>query len=124
MQKVLIADDEENIRNILDFSLSSEGFDVIAASSGEEAYSLAQTEAPALIILDVMMPGQGGIETCRRLKSESRTASIPVVMLTARSSRQDRDESKAAGADGYITKPFSPQKLIDTVQSILGVPNE
>ena len=124
MQKVLIADDEQNIRNILDFSLSSEGFDVIAASSGEEAYSLAQTEAPDLIILDVMMPGQGGMETCRRLKCESQTARIPVIMLTARSSREDRDSGRSAGADGYITKPFSPQKLIDTVQSILGVPNE
>ncbi len=120
MLKVLIADDEHNIRHILDFSLHAEGFDVIAAHNGEDAFTMAVDEAPDLVILDVMMPGQGGIETCRMLKEDRRTADIPVVLLTARSSREDREEGIAAGADDYITKPFSPQKLVSTVQTILG----
>ncbi len=121
MHKVLIADDEHNIRHILDFSLHSEGFDVVAAANGEDAFTLAVSEKPDLIILDVMMPGQGGIETCRQLKADERVADIPVILLTARTSRQDREEGKAAGADEYITKPFSPQKVINAVQNFLGV---
>jgi DNA-binding response OmpR family regulator len=118
--KVLIADDEHNIRHILDFSLHAEGFDVITAHNGEDAFALAVSEAPDLVILDVMMPGQGGIETCRLLKEDRRTSDIPVLLLTARSAREDREAGLAAGADDYITKPFSPQKLVSTVQSILG----
>ena len=119
MLKVLIADDEHNIRHILDFSLHAEGFDVIAVHNGEDAFRMAVTEAPDLIILDVMMPGQGGIETCRILKEDRRTADIPVILLTARSGREDRDTGLEAGADDYITKPFSPLKLVATVQNIL-----
>jgi DNA-binding response OmpR family regulator len=118
--KVLIADDEHNIRNILDFSLHAEGFDVIAVHSGEEAFERAVEEIPSLIILDVMMPGQGGMETCKQLKQDKRTAGIPVILLTARSSKQDREEGMACGADQYITKPFSPQKVIGAVQELLG----
>ncbi len=121
MHKVLIADDEHNIRHILDFSLHSEGFDVVSATNGEDAFTLAVNENPDLIILDVMMPGQGGVETCRQLKADERVADIPVILLTAKASRQDREEGKAAGADEYITKPFSPQKVIHAVQGFLGV---
>ncbi len=121
MRKVLIADDEHNIRHILDFSLNSEGFDVVSADNGEDAFTLAVSENPDLIILDVMMPGQGGIETCRQIKADERTSGIPVILLTAKSSREDRDEGSAAGADEYVTKPFSPAKVINAVHSILGV---
>jgi len=121
LYKVLIADDEHNIRHILDFSLHSEGFDVISAANGEDAFTLAVSEKPDLIILDVMMPGQGGIETCRQIKADERVAEIPVILLTARASRQNREEGLAAGADEYITKPFSPQKVINVVQNFLGV---
>ncbi len=121
MFKVLVADDEHNIRHILDFSLHAEGFDVFSAHSGEEAFNLALKETPDLIILDVMMPGQSGIETCRKLKQDERTAKIPVILLTAKSTRADREAGLAAGASEYITKPFSPQKVIETVQTILGV---
>jgi len=124
LRKVLVADDEHNIRHILDFSLHAEGFDVISAHNGEDAFTLAVSELPDLIILDVMMPGQGGIETCERLKADERTAQIPVVLLTARSSREDRKAGEAAGADDYITKPFSPLKVIETVQSLLGAAHQ
>lgn len=124
MRRILIADDEHNIRHILDFSLHVEGFDVISAQDGEEALALAASEAPDLVIMDVMMPGCGGIEACRRLKQDARTRQIPVVLLTARASREDREAGEAAGAAEYITKPFSPQKVIEVVQSILGVAQE
>lgn len=124
MRRILIADDEHNIRHILDFSLHVEGFDVLAAQDGEEALALAASELPDLVIMDVMMPGCGGIEACRRLKQNPRTKQIPVILLTARSSREDREAGEAAGAAEYITKPFSPQKVIDLIQSILGVAHE
>ena len=121
MYKVLVADDEHNTRNILDFSLHAEGFLVISALNGEDAFKLAVESSPDLIILDVMMPGQGGVETCRALKADQRTSSIPVILLTALAGRDDRDAGREAGSDAYITKPFSPQKVIDTVQDLLGV---
>ena len=121
MYTVLIADDEHNIRHILDFSLHAEGFDVVVAHDGEQALSMAQEQSPDLIILDVMMPGQGGIETCRALKNDPATAAIPVILLTARATKADRTAGTEAGADDYITKPFSPQKVIETVQGLLGV---
>lgn len=119
MHTVLIADDEHNIRHILDFSLNAEGFDVLSAHTGEDALALAREHNPDLIILDVMMPGKGGIETCRTLKEDPQTAGIPVILLTARSSKADREAGEAAGANDYITKPFSPQKVVDAVQGLL-----
>jgi len=119
LRTVLIADDEHNIRHILDFSLNAEGFDVIPAHNGEDALMLARENQPDLIILDVMMPGKGGIETCRELKKDPETAHIPVILLTARATKADREAGAEAGANDYITKPFSPQKVIQTVQDLL-----
>ena len=124
MYKVLVADDEHNIRNILDFSLNAEGFQVISALNGEDAFKLAVESSPHLIILDVMMPGQGGVETCRALKADKRTASVPIILLTAMAGRENRAAGLAAGADAYITKPFSPQNVIDIVQELLGVASD
>jgi two-component system alkaline phosphatase synthesis response regulator PhoP len=122
LQRILVVDDERNIRNILDFSLGAEGYQVIAASDGNEALALAQSELPDLIILDVMMPQSDGFEVCRQLKRISSTASIPVILLTAKNSKDDRQRGDEVQADAYFTKPFSPIRLIDTVQSLLGVP--
>lgn len=121
MQKILIADDEHNIRHILDFSLGAEGYRVLAASDGEEAFALAVAEMPDLIILDVMMPQGDGFSTCRRLKDDARTATIPVILLTAKNTRSDRAMGEKVRADAYITKPFSPQSLVEKVQALLGV---
>jgi two-component system alkaline phosphatase synthesis response regulator PhoP len=122
VHSILIVDDEHNIRHILDFSLGAEGFRVIAAGNGEDAFQLAISEQPDLIILDIMMPGEwDGIETCRHLKQDSHTSAIPVVLLSARTERRDRERGRVAGADGYITKPFSPQHVVETVHSLLGV---
>jgi DNA-binding response OmpR family regulator len=124
LYKVLVADDEHNIRHILDFSLHAEGFQVISALDGEEAFQLAVAVIPDLVILDVMMPGQGGVETCRALKADVRTSSIPIILLTALTGREDRNAGEQAGADAYITKPFSPQKVIDAVHDLLGVASD
>ena len=122
MHKVLIADDEANIRNILDFTLHAEGFTVIGARNGDEAFTLAVSEQPDIVILDVMMPDTDGIEACRRLKRDERTSRLPVILLTARSSSDDRRRGREAGADAYITKPFSPSKVVATLREILGAP--
>jgi DNA-binding response OmpR family regulator len=121
VQKILVVDDEYNIRNILDFSLDAEGFQVISAADALEAFQTAISERPDLVILDVMMPHGDGFETCRRLKRDPRTKNTPVILLTARSSKSDRERGDEVGADGYITKPFSPAKVIEKVQALLGV---
>jgi len=122
LRKVLVADDEHNIRHLLDFSLHAEGFTVLSALNGEDAFNLAVEEDPDLIILDVMMPGQSGVETCRALKQDSRTGHLPIILLTALATREDRAEGLAAGANRYITKPFSPQKVVEAVLELLGTP--
>ena len=119
--KILVVDDEVYILHILDLSLGAEGFDVITATDGEEALAKAQREKPDLIILDVMMPRLDGYETCRRLKSDPGTRDIPVLLLTARGRDEDRQRGVESGADDYITKPFSPNKLINRVSDILGI---
>ena len=119
--KILVVDDEVYILHILDFSLGAEGFDVITATDGEEALAKAQRDKPDLIILDVMMPRLDGYENCRRLKSDPGTKDIPVLLLTARGRDEDRQRGVESGADDYITKPFSPNKLINRVSDILGI---
>ncbi len=121
MRKILVCDDEASIVNILDFSLSAEGYRVILAADGDEALHLATAEQPDLVILDVMMPKRTGFEVCRLLKERRATSDIPVILLTARGSREDRELGRAAGADAHVTKPFSPQRLLDKVHSLLGV---
>jgi len=121
LRKILIVDDEPYILNILDFSLDAEGYMVLQAADGDEALRVAAEQSPDLIIMDVMMPRLDGFETCRRLKENVNTMDIPVVLLTARNSREDRARGDEVKADGYMTKPFSPQRLLDTVQQYLGV---
>ncbi len=121
MSKILVCDDEASILSILDFSLTTEGYQVVTARDGDEALALAALEDPDLIVLDVMMPRRSGIEVCRQLKSQRETAHIPIILLTAKGRREDREAGQQAGADSYVTKPFSPQRLLERVQSLLGV---
>jgi len=121
LRQILVVDDERSVRNILDFSLDAEGYRVIQAEDGEEALKLAGENPPDLIIMDVMMPRLDGFETCRKLKADSRTRDIPVVLLTARSTRGDQKRGREVAADAYVTKPFSPNSLMDIVHSFLGV---
>ncbi|MEJ2721982.1 MAG: response regulator [bacterium] len=118
--KILVVDDEVYILHILDFSLGAEGFDVITANNGELAVEKAIQERPDLIVLDVMMPVLDGYETCRRLKRESETKHIPVILLTAKGREADKRLGFEVGAVDYIVKPFSPNRLIGRIEEIIG----
>lgn len=118
-KRILIIDDEIYILHVLEFSLSMEGYRVISAASGEEALGKIESDPPDLIVLDVMMPGMDGHEVCRRLKQDERTCEIPIIFLSARDGAGDRQTGIELGANAYITKPFSPQQLIDQIQTLL-----
>jgi two-component system alkaline phosphatase synthesis response regulator PhoP len=118
--KILVVDDEVYILHILDFSLGAEGFEVITANNGELAVEKAKQEMPDLIVLDIMMPVLDGYETCRRLKRESETKHIPVILLTAKGREVDKRLGFEVGAVDYIIKPFSPNRLIGRIQEIIG----
>jgi CheY-like chemotaxis protein len=117
--KVIIAvDDEPDIRALVCFCLKSSGdFEVLQAKSGEEAISLAIAHQPALIVMDVRMPGMGGIEACRRLKANPTTASIPVIFLSAWHSEEQA--ALDAGGEAFVLKPFNPEELIGTVRKYI-----
>ena len=119
--KILVVDDEVYILHILDFILGAESYEVITATNGDQALHKVRDEKPDLVILDIMMPKLDGYETCRMIKSDPATSQIPVILLTAKGREIDQRLGKEVGANDYITKPFSPTKLIDRVQAILGV---
>lgn len=120
MAKLLIADDLVAIRQMVRITLSTQGWTIVEADNGTTAFQLAKTEQPDLILLDVDMgTGPNGFDVCRSLKAEVTTKDIPVVMLTAHDSESDRAVGFAAGAAQYLTKPFGPLELIDTIRAIL-----
>jgi DNA-binding response OmpR family regulator len=119
---ILVVDDEMYIVNILDFTLGSEGFRVISAANGEEALRKSVELSPDLIVLDVMMPKIDGFEVCRALKAKEETKNIPVILLTAKDRDADREKGREVGADVYMTKPFSPTRLLEEVRALLRVP--
>jgi len=118
-EKILIVEDEKDIVKMLDYNFKKEGFRTISAYDGEDALDLASREHPDLIILDLMLPGMDGLEVCRELKRESNTASIPIIMLTAKSQESDKVVGLELGADDYITKPFSPRELVARIKAVL-----
>jgi DNA-binding response OmpR family regulator len=118
-KRVLVVDDEIYILQILEFSLEVEGFEVLTAQNGEEALESARRDAPHLIVLDIMMPRMDGYEACRQLKIDPRTRDIPVILLSAKGRSIDQELGFEAGAEDYITKPFSPRKLIERIKAIL-----
>ena len=117
--KILVVDDEDNIRELLKFSLEKNGFVVKEASDGEQALTVLSNYIPDLIILDLMLPQIDGLEVCRRIKSNSNTAGIPIIMLTARAEEIDKVLGLELGADDYITKPFSPREVVARVKAVL-----
>lgn len=118
--RILVVDDEIYIVHILDFSLGMEGYEVVTALDGEEALKKATENRPDLIVLDIMMPKMDGYETCKALKSDERTKDIPVILLSAKGRNVDMQTGYDVGADEYITKPFSPRKLVDRINTMLG----
>lgn len=118
-QRVLVIDDEADLRETIDLRFSTAGFEVHGAPDGEEGLRLAARLRPAAIILDVNMPGIDGFETCRRLRASRRTRDIPVIMLTACKRVGELEEGLEAGADTYLTKPFDGAELVDEVREIV-----
>ena len=115
---VLIVEDEQDISDLLRFHLEQEGFSVVVSPDGEKALELARRQRPALIILDLMLPGVPGLEVCRMLRGDERVADVPIVMLTARAGEADRVVGLEMGADDYVTKPFSPRELVARVRAV------
>ena len=119
MARIVVADDDEDIRELVVFKLRQSGHDVVAVGDGAAAVAAVQEERPALVLLDVMMPGMSGLDAARVLRQSPDTAGIPVIMLTARAQETDIEQGFAAGADDYVTKPFSPRELASRVAAVL-----
>ncbi len=117
--KILIVDDEESIRELVGFNIQSIGYSTEYAPDGSEAVKAARLITPSLIILDLMMPGINGLEVCRILKNDTLTASIPILMLTAKGEEEDIIKGLEMGADDYVTKPFSIKVLLARVNALL-----
>ena len=117
-RRVLVVEDEKDIRELVRFHLQEEGYEVIEAESGEDALRRVATDRPALVVLDLMLPGVDGLEVCRHLRAAP-GAALPVIMLTAKAAEVDRVLGLEIGADDYVTKPFSPRELVARVRAVL-----
>ena len=117
-QRVLLAEDEPNIVESLTFLVERAGFAVEVATTGPQALEAAQASPPDVLVLDVMLPGIDGLEVLRRLRASPATAELPVLMLTAKGQREDRENALSAGADQFMTKPFSNAALIAAVRQL------
>ncbi|PIP67770.1 MAG: DNA-binding response regulator [Candidatus Omnitrophica bacterium CG_4_9_14_0_2_um_filter_42_8] len=118
-EKILIIEDEKDIVRMLDYNLKKEGFRVFAANNGEDGLDKARKEHPDLILLDLMLPEMGGLEVCKAVKNDTKTAAIPIIILTARAQEADKIVGLELGADDYVTKPFSPRELIARIKAVL-----
>jgi DNA-binding response OmpR family regulator len=116
---VLVADDDADIRDLVSFKLQQAGHEVIPVEDGQAALEQARSRQPTLAVLDVSMPGLSGIDVCRMLRADPATAGILIIMLTARVQEQDVEGGFSAGADDYVTKPFSPRELVSRIQALL-----
>lgn len=116
-KRIVVADDEPFILSALQDTLS-DSYSVTTASNGAEAIKVAQKVLPDLIVLDVMMPEMDGLEACKNLKRDKATASIPIILLTAKGQITDIEKGFKSGADAYVVKPFSPARLIEKVEEI------
>jgi two-component system, OmpR family, alkaline phosphatase synthesis response regulator PhoP len=117
--KILVVDDEEPIRELIRYNLEKESFTVVSAENGAEALRLARSEIPGLVVLDLMLPDMSGLDVCRVLKNDTKTAAVPIVMVTAKTEDIDIVTGLELGADDYVTKPFSPKVLIARIRSVL-----
>ena len=118
-ETILIVEDEADLAEVVAYNLEREGYSVLKARTGEEGLKTAGSRLPALILLDLMLPGIGGLDVCRLLKSDDKTRNIPVIMMTARAEDADVVAGLELGADDYVTKPFSPRVLVARVRATL-----
>lgn len=116
---ILVVDDEEDLRKVLDFNLSNQGYSTLLAATGKEAIELARAHVPDLVLLDVMLPDMQGTQVCQQLKQDAETRDIPIVMVTARGEEIDRVVGFELGVDDYVVKPFSVRELMLRVRAVL-----
>jgi two-component system response regulator ResD len=116
---ILIADDDPQVVELVQAYLEKEGFAVLVAADGDEAFDLASQRQPDLVVLDIMLPKRDGWAVCRRLREGSATADTPIIMLTSRGEEMDRVLGLELGADDYVTKPFSPRELVARIKAVL-----
>jgi len=118
-ENILIVDDEEDVLELVRYNLDKNGYNTEIATTGEEALAKARAKLPDLVILDLMLPGIDGLGVCKKLKSDTKTQNIPIIMLTAKGEEIDIVTGLELGADDYVTKPFSPKVLVARVRKIL-----
>ena len=119
MPRVVVADDDRDIRELVVAKLELAGHEVFAAQNGTEALAKLREDGADLAVLDISMPGLSGVELCKILRSESATAGLPIILLTARAQEHDEEQGVIAGANEYIVKPFSPRALLNRVDALL-----
>jgi two-component system phosphate regulon response regulator PhoB len=117
--RILIVEDERGLIQSLTWYFNREGYETIVASDGQEGLRKAQTHLPDVVLLDLMLPGLGGLEVCRELRSGDRTRDIPIIMITARAEETDQVVGFSMGADDYVTKPFSNKVLLQRIKALL-----
>jgi two-component system phosphate regulon response regulator PhoB len=118
-ERILVVEDEENIRELLKYNLEKEGYQVFGAATGEKALQAIRDRLPDLVLLDLMLPGMDGLEVCRQIRGEAQTRHLPIIMLTAKGEEADIVTGLELGADDYITKPFSPRVLLARLRAAL-----
>ena len=117
--RILIIEDEPAIAEVLVYNLEREGFKVHSVENGAEGLKMAKQQRPDLVLLDLMLPGKSGLEVCRELRAFSGTATVPIIVLTAKAEEADQVVGFAMGADDYVTKPFSVKILLQRVHALL-----
>jgi CheY-like chemotaxis protein len=126
MGKILVADDDVDVRTLVVLKLESSGHEVVSVENGADAVRSCQDLHPDLVVLDLMMPGMSGLEACQAIRADPAVAHTPIILLTARAQATDVDAGMAVGVDDYVTKPFSPRELASRVDTLLarGVAHE
>lgn len=123
-EKVLLVEDERSLTDVLSYNLERDGYEVFVSHEGKDGLRKAQTILPDIVILDLMLPGMSGLDVCKEIKSNNKTSSIPILMLTSKSEESDQIVGFAVGADDYVTKPFSTKVLLQRVKAVLRRKNQ
>jgi two-component system phosphate regulon response regulator PhoB len=116
---ILVVEDEVDIRELLEYNLKQEGFVPVGIERGDEVWDAVRRHKPALVLLDLMIPGVSGVDVCRELRSQESTRELPIIMITAKGSETDKVEGFGVGADDYVAKPFSPKELMARIRAVL-----
>lgn len=119
-KRILLAEDQVEVRKIIGLVLAEEEFELLEASDGLQALQMAREHKPDLLLLDIGIPNLNGIEVCRCLRADSSTSNVKIVALTAQASPTDREAALEAGMNGFLTKPFGPAKLLNTIRQMVG----